>query len=178
MAQRKTRLINSLTLILTTILNRASTFPSPPIRDQPSLSQSNTTFAPSNPVLCWDSRHAHHAPSYSGCESIVSFDIATGPRPSTTISFSRQPHLWLQNRVPKSWIGPQARCFVVIDVPHDAVEDASLMEIQAAARTVMMKCVLGEDHLGGFTYIGRSGSLLVEVLGDTPRMLKEVSGGD
>lgn len=45
------------------------------------------------------------------------------------------------------------------------IEQSSLLEIQAAARAILMNCVLGADHLGGTTLIGASGGLAVEILG-------------
>lgn len=48
---------------------------------------------------------------------------------------------------------------------YQAFEKASLTEIQATARAIMMKCVLGEDHLGGMTSIGAKGNLQVQILG-------------
>lgn len=68
--------------------------------------------------------------------------------------------------MPRRWVGPRSDCYVDIDVPLDGSEVASLTEIQAAARNVLMKCVLGDQHLGGVTVIGNREGLLVSVLGD------------
>ena len=53
-----------------------------------------------------------------------------------------------------------------IDVPHVVAEMASLTEIQAAARAISIKCVLGNEHLGGFTFVGLNNELLVSIHGE------------
>lgn len=102
----------------------------------------------------------------SGCTHVIEHDIATGPNPGQPIAFSRSPLPGIHSRVPKGWTElPQRTCRVNIDVPGAPAEEASLVEIQATARVIEMKCVLAGDHLGGMTFIGRTGNLLVEILG-------------
>ncbi|KAL9593315.1 MAG: hypothetical protein Q9219_007608, partial [cf. Caloplaca sp. 3 TL-2023] len=114
---------------------------------------------PSQSILCWDNRYASIIPTYHDCETIVVNDIATGPRPSTPILFSRVPQAGVANRVPKFWQRPSGTCRVEIDVPSAAAEQSNLLEIQATARAILMKCVLGEQRLGGMTVIGSHGGL-------------------
>lgn len=52
-----------------------------------------------------------------------------------------------------------------IDVAFTMAEQASFFAIQAAAREIATKCVLGADHLGGVTFIGAQRGLKVEVMG-------------
>ncbi|KAL8723845.1 MAG: hypothetical protein Q9181_007141 [Wetmoreana brouardii] len=117
---------------------------------------------PHQPIICWDRRYAHHAPIYNDCEMIIKNRIATGPRPDHPAVFSR--HLPVRN-VPKEWIAPRNTCAVQIDVPYAHTDEASLNEVQATARAIMMRCVLGADHLGGFTTTGIRGQVRVEVNG-------------
>ncbi|KAL8729339.1 MAG: hypothetical protein Q9166_004836 [cf. Caloplaca sp. 2 TL-2023] len=145
--------------------------PPPPPNDQPSLLQPPPNLTspdpfPTQSIVCYDSRYALHAPSYASCERIIKDYIATGQRPFITLSFARDPDPRRQSRVPKRWLEPRNMCDVGIDVPYAVEEEASLTEIQAAARSIMMKCVLGGEHLGGFTFIGRRGGLLVKIIGD------------
>ncbi|KAL8932426.1 MAG: hypothetical protein Q9216_006843 [Gyalolechia sp. 2 TL-2023] len=121
---------------------------------------------PQQAIICWDDRYATKILSYPDCENVVSARIATGPDPSTPIYFSRNPiPPFVTNRVPKFWQAPPGICKVGIDVPSAGAEQTSLLEIQAAARAILMSCVLGAAHLGGTTLIGSRGDMLVEILG-------------
>ncbi|KAI4179089.1 MAG: hypothetical protein L6R41_008038 [Letrouitia leprolyta] len=120
---------------------------------------------PQQAILCYDSRHASLPVAYTECEPIVTYKIATGPRPATPILFGRRPAPGVLNRVPKTWESPPGHCIVGIDVPATSMEQTSLLEIQAAARAILMKCVLADPHLGGMTFIGATGNMLVEVMG-------------
>ncbi|KAL8696026.1 MAG: hypothetical protein Q9201_007859 [Fulgogasparrea decipioides] len=130
----------------------------------PTLNLTTDTPEPSpwpyQPIFCWDHRYARGAPIYHHCEMIINNQIATGPRPDHPTTFSRGAPRY---NVPKEWIAPRNTCVVQIDVPYAQVDEASLNEIQATARAIMMRCVLGEDHLGGFTTTGKGGGVHVEV---------------
>ncbi|KAL8863105.1 MAG: hypothetical protein Q9178_000479 [Gyalolechia marmorata] len=164
----------SLAVGLMALVHIAASIP-PPARSNSALSllPLNLTDSVDSPflpqaVVCYDERYAHasNPPTYRGCQDVIEYSIATGPRPDLWHAFSRRPDPKLQSRVPKRWIDGRRSCTVLIDVPHTVAEEASLTEIQAAARTILMQCVLGGWHLGGFTYIGRRGALLVSVVGD------------
>ncbi|KAL8715225.1 MAG: hypothetical protein Q9220_001183 [cf. Caloplaca sp. 1 TL-2023] len=123
---------------------------------------------PTQAILCYDHRYARGPPLYSSCKTVIEH-IATGPNPSTQIFFSRRPQLPNQSKVPKRWEAIVGKCNVEIDVPFGMIAGASLVEIQATARAVMMQCVLGsEEKLGGFTTIGSGARLVVSVFGDPP----------
>ncbi|KAL8626433.1 hypothetical protein Q9189_007877 [Teloschistes chrysophthalmus] len=117
---------------------------------------------PWQPILCYTPAHALHPPPFADCDIIIRSQIAVGPDPGRHVIFSRHPPV---SNCPKIWFGPSASCGVAIDVRYEAFEKASLTEIQATARAIMMKCVLGEDHLGGMTAIGQKGNMQVQVLG-------------
>ncbi|KAL8898099.1 MAG: hypothetical protein Q9207_006875 [Kuettlingeria erythrocarpa] len=131
----------------------------------------NATFpahSPPQAVLCYDRRYARDLPALGDCMQVIEHDIVSGPNPGQPIAFSRTPLPGVHARVPKDWIAPgrtRHTCRVSIDVPMAAAEKASLVEIQATARLIQMKCVLGEEHLGGMTLIGKTGNMVVEVLG-------------
>ena len=167
-------MIISLAVVLTTLLHIAASVP-PPARSNSALSRlpPNLTDSVDSPyipqaVICYDERYARasNPPTYRGCEYIIENNIATGPRPDLWHAFARLPDPNFQSRVPKRWVDPRRSCSVQIDVPRTVGEEASLTEIQAAARTILMQCVLGGWHLGGFTYVGKIGALLVSILGD------------
>ncbi|KAL8688010.1 MAG: hypothetical protein Q9218_005973 [Villophora microphyllina] len=117
---------------------------------------------PWQPILCWNHNHATHVPLYSDCIYIIDKMIATGPDPGRPIMFSRFPPV---NNCPKRWLAPRRTCSVDIDVRFRSFDKASLTEIQATARSIVMKCVLGNDKLGGTTTIGQNGNIQVTVLG-------------
>ncbi|KAL8748458.1 MAG: hypothetical protein Q9184_007290, partial [Pyrenodesmia sp. 2 TL-2023] len=140
----------------------------------------NATFpapSPRQAIMCYDKRYARDPPAMSDCTQIIEHDIVTGPDPGQAIGFSRSPLPGIHTRVPKGWVAPretQNTCRVSIDVPAAPAEEASLVEIQATARVIEMKCVLGGNHLGGMTFIGKTGNMLVEILG-FPRQAPSVS---
>ncbi|KAL8638963.1 MAG: hypothetical protein Q9228_003938 [Teloschistes exilis] len=145
---------------LTTLIALTSAFPT-----LPNLNLINSNFPspwPRQPILCYTPYHAIHPPSFTDCEAIIRSQIADGPDPGRHIIFSRHPPV---SNCPKIWFGPSVSCGVEVDVRYEAFEKASLTEIQATARAIMMKCVLGEDHLGGMTAIGVKGNMQVQVLG-------------
>ncbi|KAL8911950.1 MAG: hypothetical protein Q9172_007581 [Xanthocarpia lactea] len=163
-----------LAVVLTALLHMAASIP-PPARSNSALSllPLNLTDSVDSPflpqaIVCYDERYARasNPPAYRGCHEVIENRIATGPRPDMWHAFSRRPDPLLQSRVPKRWVDARRSCSVQIDVPYNVGEEASLTEIQAAARAILMQCVLGAWHLGGFTYIGRLGALLVNVMGD------------
>ncbi|KAI4178517.1 MAG: hypothetical protein LQ346_007420 [Caloplaca aetnensis] len=131
----------------------------------------NATFPapyPPQAVLCYDRRYARDVPAMGDCMQVIEHGIVSGPNPGQPIAFSRAPLPGVHARVPKGWIAPgttRHTCRVSIDVPMAPAEKASLVEIQATARVIQMKCVLGADHLGGMTLIGKTGNMLVEILG-------------
>ena len=120
---------------------------------------------PQQSILCYDRRYADYPPVFADCERIIRNDIATGPRPDTPIIFSRNPLPGRQNRVPKAWTSLKSSCDIIIDVPTTLMEESNLLEIQATARAILMKCVLGSHHLGGMTFIGKRGGLSVQIIG-------------
>ncbi|KAL8645100.1 MAG: hypothetical protein Q9210_006895 [Variospora velana] len=115
-------------------------------------------------VLCYDRRYATDLPEFSDCAGIIANTIATESNPSVRIPFSRWPLPGIYS-VPKYWVSRRGSCRVTIDVPIAPAEMASLQEIKATADAILMKCVLGEDHLGGMTMIGERGLMIVEILG-------------
>ncbi|KAI4201355.1 MAG: hypothetical protein LQ350_003274 [Teloschistes chrysophthalmus] len=117
----------------------------------------------SHPIVCWDPQYAPDPADYAECNKVIDDQIATVPHPGLPYIFSRlQPF----HNVPKRWWSPRGKCFVEIDVAFTMAEQASFLAIQAAAREIATKCVLGAHHLGGVTLIGALGGLKVEVLGD------------
>ncbi|KAL9627072.1 MAG: hypothetical protein Q9204_006829 [Flavoplaca sp. TL-2023a] len=116
-------------------------------------------------TVCYDRRYAWHdrPPDYQGCSTVIEHKIAIGEHPELYHAFARRPDPRKQSRVPKAWVDPEQTCGIHIDVPGAVVELATLVEIQAAARVIAIKCVLGEERLGGFTFIGMSGQLLVSI---------------
>ncbi|KAL8958606.1 MAG: hypothetical protein Q9193_004371, partial [Seirophora villosa] len=132
-------------------------------------SRDPATGSPLPVVLCYDDRYAEHPPLFVDCQRIITHCIATGPNPSVRIPFSRRPLPGMHAVAPKYWVSPRTACRVTIDVPDLPAESVSLQEIQATADFILMKCVLAEPHLGGFTMIGENNGMLVEVLGCPPR---------
>lgn len=170
-------MILSFALILTILLRPAISPPPPPRANNglpllPILplnltGADNAPFVPQASV-CYDERYASRtkAPSYPGCVHVIENNIATGNRPDQWHAFSRRPDPTRHSRVPKTWVDNGRSCEVHIDVPYAVAEMASLTEIQAAARAISIKCVLGNEHLGGFTFVGMNNELLVSIHGE------------
>lgn len=170
-------MIIPLALILTILLRPAISPPPPsrvnhafPILPLNLTGPDNAPFVP-EAIICYDERYAqpYKAPSYPGCVHVVESNIATGTRPDLWHAFSRRPDPTRQSRVPKTWVDNGQSCEVHIDVPMAVVEMASLTEIQAAARAIAIKCVLGSWHLGGFTFVGLKNELVVSIHGEDRR---------
>ncbi|KAL8843398.1 MAG: hypothetical protein Q9176_002011 [Flavoplaca citrina] len=166
-------------LVFATLLHLITSLPPPqransPLNSLPLIptrfNLSSPDYAPFVPeaTFCYDRRYAWHdtPPNYEGCSSVIEHKIATGEHPELFHAFSRRPDPMRQMRVPKAWVDPEQTCGVHIDVPGAVVEMASLIEIQAAARVIAIKCVLGQERLGGFTFVGMSNQLLVSIQRD------------
>ncbi|KAL8847713.1 MAG: hypothetical protein Q9221_007274 [Calogaya cf. arnoldii] len=174
-----------LPLILTILLPLANALPAPPqTPPRPNFNLADLSLLPTNltgpsnapfapkATFCYNENYTRSGPlSYTTCTQIIEHKIATGPRPDLWHAFARRPDPKRQSYVPKTWTDPSLQCGIRIDVPGAVVEMASLVEIQAAARVIAIKCILGgqaprDYRLGGFTFVGFHNELLVSVQGD------------
>lgn len=119
-------------------------------------------------VLCYDTRYATHRPTLWDCTAIINHQIAKPPTMARNRVFSRHPTA-RQLLLPHSWVTERGECSVTIDIPDIPGEtervtaEASMMDVKRAAFEVLMACVVGADHLGGFMQTGRTQNLQVRV---------------
>ncbi|KAL8654600.1 MAG: hypothetical protein Q9210_001413 [Variospora velana] len=119
-------------------------------------------------ILCYDARYASHRPELGDCAAIIGHSIAKPPIAARVRTFARRPARY-QLPLPHTWRTEKGECNITIDMPPFPGETgreaakASMLEIKRAAFEVLMKCVVGADHLGGLMQTGSNMDLQVRV---------------
>ncbi|KAL8897644.1 MAG: hypothetical protein Q9192_002474 [Flavoplaca navasiana] len=129
------------------------------------LPPSSLHTAAKSDILCYDPRYATHRPAPHDCLTIVTHLIAPNPGIAKRIRyFSRRPDSTTLP-LPYTWRSSRELCAVTIDIPgpEDVVAQATLREVKERAMEVLVRCVYGENHLGGFTQVGRENWMQVRV---------------
>ncbi|KAL8707102.1 MAG: hypothetical protein Q9225_007827 [Loekoesia sp. 1 TL-2023] len=120
------------------------------------------------PPRCWKPRVSPHTLVFRECNDVITKQIIQTPGfdPLNPLTFSRNPALRPDIRLPKAWEHETGDCIVVVDIPatRGGSEKTSLQDIRSAAQSIAVECVIKPDHLGGALRIGWQNNLNVLIL--------------
>ncbi|KAL8800261.1 MAG: hypothetical protein Q9200_007301 [Gallowayella weberi] len=107
-------------------------------------------------LRCWDDLTKFHPIVFRKCNDVIKNKITKDVDSSLPFKFSGDPSQHPDIQLPKYWTSDDSSCGVGIHIPPDikGYDRSTLGDIQAAARTLAIECVIKPPHLGGHMQVG------------------------